>query len=68
VNSLKKGDSMEAQITAAVNQGIKVLACGLSLKEADLKPGDLSSKVAVVENGLWEMIRQQSDGTLSIEL
>jgi putative oxidoreductase len=68
VMGLKKGSSSETLISEAADRGIHVIACGLSLKEAGMIAEDLSSRVSVVENGLWEMIRLQSEGAISIEL
>lgn len=68
VESLKIGSSIEKTLQEAQQSGIEIAACGLSLKEAGLTQEQLVKTVQVVENGLWEMIRLQNQGAISIEL
>lgn len=68
VAALKKDSKSKEQIQNGKSAGLKIVACGLSLKEAGLKSEDLLGNIDVIENGLWEMIRLQSSGYISIEL
>lgn len=68
VAALTKESKSKEQIQKGDKAGLKIIACGLSLKEAGLQRKDLLSDVDVVENGLWEMIRLQSSGYVSVAL
>lgn len=68
VAALSKESKIEADILKGRSAGIRIVACGFSLKEAALPRENLLDGIEVVENGLWEMIRLQSEGSLSIEL
>lgn len=68
VESLKLGSSIKKLLDDAHTAGIRVVACNLSLKEAGIASSQLEKTVAIVENGLWEMVRLQSTGNYSLEL
>lgn len=68
VGSLTDESKSKEQVQKADKAGLQVVACGLSLKEAGLSRESLLSGVSIVENGLWEMIRLQSSGYVSVEL
>lgn len=68
VKALKLGSKSEKSLQEAQAAGIQITACGLSLKEAGLTAEQLIKTVKVVENGLWEIIKLQAQGSISIEL
>lgn len=65
---LKKGSIEEEKINSAAKAGVKIIACGLSLTAAGIDPSELNSNIQIVPNGLWEMIRLQNLGALSVDL
>lgn len=68
VAALTNESKSKEQIQKAHKAKLKIVACGLSLKEAGLPRENLLSEIDVVENGLWEVIRLQSLGYVSVEL
>ncbi len=68
VAALSKESKIKEDLVKGLAAGIRIVACGLSLKEAAMPREDLFSGIEIIENGLWEMIRLQSEGYVSIEL
>ncbi len=68
MSALTKNSQSEEKVKQGHQAGLKIIACGLSLKEAGLNRENLLNEIAVVENGLWEVIRLQSSGYVSVEL
>lgn len=53
---------------AAHEAGVRVAACGLTLKEKGIDPASLAAGVVVVPNGLIEVLRLQVLGYRTVEL
>ncbi len=69
MGSLKKENKMFAlDLASAKSKGVRVAACGLTLKKMGLSSRKLHPAVEVVENGLYEMIRLKSEGFISVDI
>lgn len=68
IAALTKNSNFKDDILRGQKEGLSILACGLSMKEANMTKEDLVSDIKIVENGLFEMIRLQAEGAISIEL
>lgn len=68
ITSLMAGEPMEPLFQRAKQAGVRIVACGLSLKEKGLSAERLSPHVTVVENGLVQALQRQKEGFRSVEL
>ncbi len=68
IQAVKKGSKIEDVINKAAEMGIRIEACGISMKAAGVEEKDLNPHVVKVPNGLWEMIRLKSQGFTSLEI
>jgi intracellular sulfur oxidation DsrE/DsrF family protein len=68
IDSLVAGAPLSPALDDAASRGIRVVACGLSLAQKHIDPAGLHPKVAVVENGLVEVLLRKAEGFLSVEL
>ncbi len=66
--SLVAGDALEPLLLQAHAKGVRIVACGLTLRQLKLDPKRLSPAVEVVPNGLVEAFQRQAEGWLSVEL
>lgn len=67
-SSLVEGEPLEAELRAARDAGVRIVACGISLERSGIDPETVSRAVEVVDNGLLEVFHRQSEGYLSVEL
>lgn len=64
---LQQGENV-AVARSAKESGVRVLACGLTLRELQIDESELLDGLEVVQNGLLEIIRLQEQGYLSVQL
>lgn len=68
VASLISGGANETASNAASDDGVRVVACGLTLTELSVAEEKLTRGVEVVPNGLLEMLRLQEQGYRTVDL
>ena len=68
VSALLHGSKLRARLVKAQNRGVRIVACGLTMKKKKIDPKTLMKGIDVVPNGLIEIIRLQAAGYYSITL
>ena len=68
VGAITKEGEHAALVRESHQAGVRVTACGLSLKEKGLAATALAPEVEVVPNGLTELLRLQAQGYRTLEL
>lgn len=68
VRSLQSDGQNAELVRESHRDGVRVVACGLTLLEKDIAPSSLAPQVQVVPNGLTELLRLQSLGYRTLEL
>lgn len=68
VSELLAGSATEPRIQEAARAGVRVVACGLTLKEKGIDPKKVSPLVTVVENGFVEALERKHEGYISVDL
>lgn len=68
VGAIIAGGEHEPLVREVMQAGVRVTACGLTLKEKAIPPETLATGVAVVPNGLVEILRLQALGFRTLEL
>ena len=65
---LLKESSLTQELTLAKGNGIDLVACEISLKQANIEPKALIPFIRIVPNGLRELIRLKAQGYMGIDL
>lgn len=62
IGMLKENSPSAKLVAAALSQGVKVLACGETMKALLLEKGDMLPDIGYVPGGIIEILDRQSDG------
>lgn len=62
IGMLKQGSPAEKLVAAALAQGVKVLACGETMKALLLEKEDMLANIGYVPGGIIEILDRQSEG------
>jgi hypothetical protein len=65
---LQENTDLAAGFSSLTAQGVRFLACSNSLKAADLAPARLHPGIDVVDSGVAELVRMQTDGWAYIKV
>ncbi len=68
VRDIQSEGPLADAISRISGEGVRVLACGMSLNNLDIDPSTLARDVTVVPNGLAHALKRQAAGYLSVEL
>lgn len=68
VKEISNDESLKTLISEANSKGIKILACGLSIKQFQVDTTLLPTVMPITENGLIYMFGLQENGFVTIEL
>jgi intracellular sulfur oxidation DsrE/DsrF family protein len=68
LTAIERGSPQAALLDQAISQGVRVVACELSMHKLGVKKTDLEPGVVSVPNGLLEVIRLQRLGYASVEI
>lgn len=68
VSELLHGSKLRARLSKAEVRGVRIVACGLTMKKKKIDPKTLLKGIEIVPNGLIEIIRLQAAGYYSITL
>jgi len=68
VRTIQAGTPLATTIAQSPTEGVRVLACGMSLSNLNVDPNTLASEVTVVPNGLAHALKRQAEGYLSVDL
>ena len=68
IPALKKNTLIKDSIKLAEDNRIKLIACGISVKQAGIEPKDILHVIRIVPNGLRELIKLKANGYMTIEL
>ena len=68
VSLLAAGSTLEELVSEALAQGIRILACGNSLRSVGLEPGELSAGVGSVPAAIAHLATRQWEGWAYVRL
>ncbi len=68
VKELSDNDSLKNMVGEASGRGLKILACGLSVKQLSVDRSRLPESVSITENGLIYMFGLEENGFKTITL
>lgn len=68
VSLLAAGSTQEKLVSEALAQGIRILACGNSLRSVGLEPGELSAGVGSVPAAIAHLATRQWEGWAYVRL
>jgi intracellular sulfur oxidation DsrE/DsrF family protein len=68
VSLLAAGSTQEKSVSEALAQGIRILACGNSLRSVGLEPGELSAGVGSVPAAIAHLATRQWEGWAYVRL
>lgn len=68
VSLLAAGSTQEELVSEALAQGIRILACGNSLRSVGLEPGELSAGVGSVPAAIAHLATRQWEGWAYVRL
>ena len=62
IGMLKYNSPEEKEVAAALDQGIKVVACGMTMKQLMLEKEDMLPNISYVKGGFVEIMDRQAEG------
>ncbi|NVM96750.1 hypothetical protein G6034_17940 [Arthrobacter sp. AETb3-4] len=68
VSLLAAGSTLEESVSEVLAQGIRILACGNSLRSVGLEPGELSAGVGSVPAAIAHLATRQWEGWAYVRL
>lgn len=62
IGMLKYNSPLQKEVAASLEQGIKVVACGMTMKQQMLEKDDMLPNIGYVKGGFVEIMDRQSEG------